>query len=225
MAVNLGRHAGMVAAIGLVFTIVVGAGITRLEFATGQDSYLNSDSQIYKDNVAYQKLFGGQAMLSSIVMEGDAKVEDLFTPEGRKTMETIEKRLYDIGVLGVISPATALEFSNNLSFNKEGDITKSIAGEAQLRAIEVTTDTDAKALRATDALETAGKAASITPEKRTLDNPEWVKFLLYDNQGEIRSALRSAFPDSTHAQMVVRMPGNLSIEAEGALSDKVMSVT
>ena len=28
LAVNLGRHAGMVAAIGLVFTIVVGFGIT-----------------------------------------------------------------------------------------------------------------------------------------------------------------------------------------------------
>ena len=184
----------MVAAIGLVFTIVVGAGITRLEFATGQDSYLNSDSQIYKDNVAYQKLFGGQAMLSSIVMEGDAKVEDLFTPAGMKTMKSVEKRLYDMGVLGVITPATALEFSHNLSSNADGDITKSIVGAAQLRALEVTTDANAKSLRTTDALKTVTKAAAITPDKRTLDNPEWVKFLLYDNQGEIRSALRSAFP-------------------------------
>jgi predicted RND superfamily exporter protein len=63
LAVNLGRHAGMVAAIGLVFTIVVGFGITRLEFATGQDSYLNKDDVVYQDNLEYQELFGGQAML------------------------------------------------------------------------------------------------------------------------------------------------------------------
>ena len=59
MAVNLGRHAGIVGAIGLVFTIVIGFGITKLEFATGQDSYLNSDDVVYQDNTAYQDLFGG----------------------------------------------------------------------------------------------------------------------------------------------------------------------
>ncbi|MGB3413056.1 MAG: MMPL family transporter [Microthrixaceae bacterium] len=225
MAVYLGRHAGMVAAIGLVFTIVVGAGITRLEFATGQDSYLDRDSQIYKDNVAYQDLFGGQAMLSSIVMKDGFKVEDLFTAEGRKTMKDVEKKLYDIGVLGVISPETALEFSNSLSSSDTGSITDSIAGRAQLRALEVTTDPTAKKLRTEDATATLIAATKFTPEQQTLDNPKWVKFLLYDNQGEIRQALRSAFPDDTHAQMVVRMPGNLSIEKEGALSDKVLAAT
>ncbi|MGB6057032.1 MAG: MMPL family transporter [Microthrixaceae bacterium] len=225
MAVYLGRHAGMVAAIGLVFTIVVGAGITRLEFATGQDSYLNRDSQIYKDNVAYQDLFGGQAMLSSIVMKDGFKVEDLFTAEGRRTMKDAEKKLYDIGVLGVISPETALEFSNNLISSDTGSITDSIAGRAQLRALDVTTDAKAKQLRTEDATATLIAATKFAPDQQTLDNPEWVKFLLYDNQGEIRQALRSAFPDDAHAQMVVRMPGNLSIEKEGALSDKVLSAT
>ena len=88
LAVNLGRHAGLVGAIGLVFTIVLGFGITRLEFATGQDSYLNRDSDVYKDNVAYQERFGGQAMLSLIVMDEGKRVEDLFTPEGIETMST-----------------------------------------------------------------------------------------------------------------------------------------
>jgi hypothetical protein len=43
-------------------TLVLGLGITKLDFATGQDSYLNKDEQVYKDSVAYQDLFGGQAM-------------------------------------------------------------------------------------------------------------------------------------------------------------------
>ena len=65
LAVELGQRAGLVAVIGLLVTLVLGLGITQLEFATGQDSYLNKSDQVYKDNVAYQDLFGGQAMLDS----------------------------------------------------------------------------------------------------------------------------------------------------------------
>ena len=43
LAVNLGKHAGIVSIVGLVITVVLGLGITQLEFATGQDSYLNKD--------------------------------------------------------------------------------------------------------------------------------------------------------------------------------------
>ena len=46
------------------------------------------------------------------------------------------------------------------------------------------------------------------PTQRTLDNPEWVNFLLYDNEGEIRKALRPFFPDDDHAQIVTRLKGN-----------------
>lgn len=227
LAVNLGRHAGMVGAIGLVFTIVIGFGITRLEFATGQDSYLDADSQVYKDNVAYQDLFGGQAMLSVIAMDDGARVEDLFTPEGIETMESVAARLEESGqALGVVSPLTALEFSNRLVGADSGDdITQSVAGQALLRATEVETDSEAKAVRLADAGVTLERTAAIPPEERTLDNPEWVEFLLYDNQGEIRSSLRPVFPDPTRAQMLVRLPGNLSIEDEGIASDTIVEIT
>ena len=42
-----------------------------------------------------------------------------------------------------------------------------------------------------------------------------MKFLLYNNEGEIRKALRPVILDKTHAQIVTRLPGNESIEAEG----------
>jgi len=53
----------IVAVLGLLVTLFLGFGITRLEFQTGQDSYFNKSDQVYKDSVAYQDLFGGQAML------------------------------------------------------------------------------------------------------------------------------------------------------------------
>jgi hydrophobe/amphiphile efflux-3 (HAE3) family protein len=226
LAVNLGRHAGMVAAIGLVFTIVVGFGITRLEFATGQDSYLNRDSEVYRDNVEYQELFGGQAMLSVISMQDGARVEDLFTPEGIATMQEVEQRLDESGqTLGVVSPLTALEFSNNLVGGDSGqDLTQTVAGKALLRATEVEQDPEAKAARLADAAVTLERTAAIPPELRTFDNPAWVEFLLYDNQGEIRSSLRPVFPDETHAQMLIRLPGNLSIEDEGVAADTITEI-
>lgn len=226
LAVNLGRHAGMVAAIGLVFTIVVGFGITRLEFATGQDSYLNRDSEVYRDNVEYQELFGGQAMLSVISMQDAARVEDLFTPEGIATMQEVEQRLDESGqTLGVVSPLTALEFSNNLVGGDSGqDLTQTVAGKALLRATEVEQDPEAKAARLADAAVTLERTAAVPPEQRTLDNPAWVEFLLYDNQGEIRSSLRPVFPDETHAQMLIRLPGNLSIEDEGVAADTITEI-
>ena len=82
LAVELGRRAGLAAVIGLLITLVLGYGVTRLEFATGQDSYLNKSDQIYKDNVKYQNLFGGQAMLGLVTMDEGHTVNELFDAAG-----------------------------------------------------------------------------------------------------------------------------------------------
>ena len=62
--------------------VVLGFGITRLEFATGQDSYLDEDDEVAIDNVAYQDLFGGQAMLGLITMDEGHTIAELFDADG-----------------------------------------------------------------------------------------------------------------------------------------------
>ncbi|MEZ5268050.1 MAG: hypothetical protein R2789_05605 [Microthrixaceae bacterium] len=112
LAVNLGRRAGAVSLIGLVVTVGLGFGITRLDFATGQDSYLNTDEQVYIDNVDYQELFGGQAMLSVITMDEGHTVDELFTEESIATFNDVGERTRAIeNVDGVIDPIAAMEFS------------------------------------------------------------------------------------------------------------------
>jgi hypothetical protein len=59
LAVQLGKHAILVSVILLTITVGLGFGITNLKFATGQDSYLNDSDQVAKDNLVYQRLFGG----------------------------------------------------------------------------------------------------------------------------------------------------------------------
>lgn len=115
LAVNLGRRAGAVSLVGLILTVGLGFGITKLDFATGQDSYLNTDEQVYVDNVDYQNLFGGQAMLTVITMDEGHTVDELFTPEGIETFTEVGDRLRAVeNVDGVIDPLSAMVFSSDL---------------------------------------------------------------------------------------------------------------
>ncbi|MBS1836184.1 MAG: RND family transporter [Actinobacteria bacterium] len=230
LAVNLGKHAIVVTAVLAAFTVLVGTGITRLQFATGQDSYLNSNDQVYKDNVVYQKLFGGEAMLSVITMDPGHTVDELFTPEGLDTFRKVTEQVEATkGVQGVISPVTALQFSADLIKTPEGGTPfDSIAAKALLHASEVAAtsgDKASAAAREADTSETAKRLFSVAVPDQQLSNPAWVKFLLLDNQDQVRKALRPFFPDKTHALMITRLDGNMSIEGEGAASDAVVAAT
>src|ERR1700712_3996303 len=115
MAVPLGRRAKLVAALVAVVTIVLGFGATRLGFATGQDSYLNSDDQVAVDNEKYQSLFGGQAMLTVWSAPAGGDVVSFFTRSNLDQLAEVERRLSaDQHILGVITPATALQYTQNL---------------------------------------------------------------------------------------------------------------
>jgi hydrophobe/amphiphile efflux-3 (HAE3) family protein len=226
MGLNFGKHAGIVGVIGLAITLVLGVGATKLDFATGQDSYLNKDEQVYKDNVAYQDLFGGQAMLTLFTMEGGRDVVDLFTPANIQHLQQIDEQLHDTeGVETVVTPLTALQFTQNLAVSDTGDPTQSVAGQALLGARERDPDPAAQEIRAADAVTTLTRLNAVPEDQRTFDNPEWIRLLLFDNRGEIRKSLRPFFPDESHAQLVTRLEGNASLEDEGTASERVQDVT
>jgi uncharacterized protein len=228
LAVNLGRRAGLVSVVGLVVTIGLGLGILRLDFATGQESYLNSDEQIAIDNVAYQELFGGQAMVTLVTMDEGHTVDELFTAEGVATFERIDAEIRGTsGVLGVISPLTALDFSDRLVTSESGNPFDAIASKALLHAQTVAAeqqDEQSAAARSADLAETGERLLAVPADQQELDNPEWIRFLLYDNEGAIRKALRPFFPDDRHALSIVRLEGNQSIEAEGDTSDALLAI-
>ena len=224
IAVELGKRAGLVSVIGLLVTLILGFGITQLEFSTGQDSYLNKSDTVYKDNVAYQRLFGGQAMLTLVSMEKGHTVNELFTPENQAKWRAVEDEIRRAeGVVGVISPRTVLEFSDRLVQSPSGDPTQSVAGRALVNATAREPSPEGQAARTADAAVTLQRLNAVPQEKRTLDNPAWVDFLVHDNRGGIRRALGTFIIDDTHAQMVTRLVGNASITTEGAASDKVVA--
>ncbi|HYZ99590.1 MAG TPA: MMPL family transporter [Acidimicrobiales bacterium] len=226
MALNFGKRAGIVGTIGLAITLILGIGATRLDFATGQDSYLNKDEQVYQDNVAYQDLFGGQAMLTLFTMDDGRDVVDLFTQDNVAHLEEIAEELRAVdGVETVVTPLTALQFTENLAVDDSGDPTQSPAGRALLGAREREPDPAAQEVRLADSVTTLERLDAIPEGQRSFDNPEWVRFLLFDNRDEIRKSLRPFFPDETHAQLVTRLVGNASLEEEGTASERVQEIT
>jgi hypothetical protein len=226
LGLHLGRRAGVVALVGLILTLILGFGITKLEFATGQDSYLNKDEQIYVDSVAYQDLFGGQAMVTLVTLDEGGSVNDLFTPDNLAKWEQVETELRATGLLfGVVTPRTALQFTDNLVASPSGNPAESAAGRLLLGATARDPSPEGKEARTASSIRTLQRVTAIPPERRVLGDPEWVDFLLHDNEGEIRKSLRPFFPDERHAQMVVRLPGNESIEVEGQAAEAVLAAT
>jgi uncharacterized protein len=221
MAFQLGKQMRWVVLAAAILTALLALGLRNLEFATGQDSYLNPDEQIAIDNEEYQDLFGGQAMVTLFTAEGDGDLVDLLAdPANRGQIERIadEVRALD-GVVAVVSPVTALEFTANLV---EGGVAGP-AGQMLVRAREREPDPEAQQLRLEDSLATLQRYDAAG--EQSFDNPEWVRLLLYDNRGEIRKSLRPFFPDEQHAQMVTRLEGNASIDEEGEATVQILAAT
>jgi hydrophobe/amphiphile efflux-3 (HAE3) family protein len=222
LGLNAGKHWILVLSIGAVMTLVLGYGATTLEFSTGQENYLNKNEQVYKQNVAYQDLFGGQAMLTLVTIDKGHTVGELFTAENIAKWKAVEQSVgNDSKVLDVVSPLTAMEWNDKLVQSPNGDPTQSVAGRALAGALLREKSPAGQKARQADALETISRLNAIPRTERTLDNPKYVDFLLHDNQGKIRKPLLAVFPDDRHAQMVTRLVGNQSITDEGAVADFV----
>ena len=236
----LARRSGVVLGAVVALTVLLALGLPRLTFATGQDSYLNADTEVYTDNIEYQNLFGGQAMLTLFTAEDGRTVADLFTPENNAAMRALAERIKtNDGVAGVITPLTALEFTNNLvTPQTPGDPLSSVAASILLGAQETAAtsgDTASADVRLADAAKTLERLSAVPEQERTVDNPVWAEFLLTDSAGMIRPALRPFFPpppggeptleNARNAQMITRLAGNASIEAEGSAATAVQEAT
>ncbi|MGI9602608.1 MAG: efflux RND transporter permease subunit [Acidimicrobiales bacterium] len=215
----LSTHTTAVIAALLLVTLALAPGLTFLEFETGQDSFLNSDSDIAIDNEEYQDLFGGETMVVLFTADEGKTISDFFTPANLEQLAEIEDELRDAEVVqGVVSPVTAMTWTDNL-------VTSGVATGVLQRAIEREPIEAAKQLRSDSITVTAIRSTTASAEGgEDIANPEWAKFLLFDNDGftldgaevtapsddelVIRRALRGFVPNSTNALMGVVLTGN-----------------
>ena len=216
LGLNLGKHWIRVLVIGTVVTVVLGYGITNLEFSTGQDRYLNKSDQVYKDSVAYQKLFGGQAMLTLVTMDKGHTVNELFTPANVAQWKAIEQKLRDSGkVVNAVTPLTALQFNDALVTRPRRRPDPGRRGQDPARRRRPGEDPEGRRGPQRRRCEDADPHLR-DPGRRADDRQPGVRRLPAPRQpGAIRKPLLANFPDDRHAQIITRLPGNESIKDEG----------
>ena len=159
LGLNLGKRAGVVSIVGLVITIVLGSGITQLEFATGQDSYLNKDEEVYKDSVAYQDLFGGQAMVTLVTLDEGQDAHRPVHPGGRRARGSRSRPRSRSRAATRSSPSsrplTALQFTNALVLpDVRATSSEGVAAQLLLGATERDPTEEGKAARSASSVET-----------------------------------------------------------------------
>jgi hydrophobe/amphiphile efflux-3 (HAE3) family protein len=199
----------------VVLTAVLAGGLPRLEFDSSQETMLPGTSQVYLDNLTYQESFGGELMV--VVLDGE--VRRLFSPGNRAALAAIESELAGTGRFStIIGPDTAMEFAH-----RQVDV----AGPLMLGALErdqaaAADQAERDALQAAFDSRTAADAERLgAVGERSFDNPRYVEFLLFDEDGEIRAANAGAFPDATHALLVIHLRGNMSLAEQGTAVEDV----
>ena len=197
LGLNLGRHWVVVLLVGGVLTVVLGYGTTKLEFSTGQSNYLNKTDQVYKDNVAYQDLFGGQAMITLVTMDPGHTVAELFTPSGIEQWKAQANQIQaSHKALDVVTPLDRAGVERQPHQEPERRPHPERRGQDP-RCRPVPRAVGARARRrATPTPPRRSNASTAIPlAARTVDNPKYLDFLLYDNQHRVRKPLLAFFPD------------------------------
>lgn len=201
----LGRRPTAALAAVLAVAAVLALGLPKLRFETSQDSLIGAKSPTGQANRAYQSQFGGEPMY--VLYTGD--IEQLFTADNIARQQGLENRLRaQPHVAAVLDPLTALNFAQ----------AQLAVGPAMLQSAKERNPQNADAFNRILATE-AGRLVKAGPQKLT--NPAFVRYLLYDDHGQIRSILRDNFIDATHALTVVRLDGNLPIASMGPASDAI----
>lgn len=233
------RHAAWVLVGVLVVTAALAPGLGKLHFSSSNDTIIPSTSPVYRDNVNYQREFGGDPML--VLFTGD--VRRLFTPQNRRELTRLEHALVRDGRYhALISPLTVLR-------NAIAEIP--IAPRLQLGALARDQDAAAAKARARtaargataadqDAADAAARARLATAFARrtgadatrlaaageqSLANPAFVDFLIFDERGRVRPSLVGIFLDRNHALFLARLAGNLSINQTADAAQRVVDLT
>ena len=241
LGLALGKHWKVVAAMVVVITVLLGFGARNINFATGQDSYLNPDSQIAIDNVAFQNDFGGETVILLFTSTDGSDVSELYSGANLVELTRITDELHTVtGADAVITPLTSLTFSANLL---SGGV--SSVGSSALLSAASRDGAGAEARRA-DIATALARLGEIPEDQRVIGNPAYNQLLIYDNGGftvadgtvvpppdaerRIRLSLASTFPNvdggivNGIAVGGVVLAGNADLDTQTAGTKQVIGI-
>lgn len=236
LGVTLGRQWKAVVAIVVVLTVALALLGRNVEFATGQDSYLNSDSQIAIDNVDFQDDFGGETVVLLFSSNDGSDVSKLFEGSNLAELQRITDELAAVdGVYAALTPLTSLDFTANL-------VSGGVGSAALLAA--ASRDESAADVRQTDIQIALARVQAVDDE--TIGNPAYNQLLIFGDDGftiadgepvappteelVVRASLRSTFPNvdggvvNGTAVGGAVLDGNASLDEQTAATEDVLEV-
>ncbi len=187
LGLNLGKRAGTVSLIGLLLTVGLGVGLTRLTFATSNASYLNANDKAQIENHQYEQLFGGDPVVVMFTMKPGTTIDNLFTPGNIAQLTAVQRKLSaDPSVFNVVTPLDALKLSDALITSPNGNPTDSPAAQLLLSAYERDPSPAGKRARLAEIDAQLAAESAIPPAQRVISNPTWMHFVIHDSNGTVR---------------------------------------
>ncbi len=225
LGLNLGKRAGTVAICGLLITLGLGFGITTLRFTTSNSDYLNTNDPAWINNVNYENVFGGDPMAVLFTMKPGTTVDNLLTEKNQKAFSKISKALAsDPWVFSAVTPMDALQFAQKLLSSPNGSPLASPAAALLLKAISMDHNPADKQIRAHYLTQQGIGLAKTPPADQVLQNPQWMHFVIHEQDGTIRQSLLTFVHDDHHALMAVYLKGDLNINQETTAASSVTKI-
>ncbi len=208
---KVGRRPVLTVFIAILITVALVFGVTRIWMATGNETFIKTDTDIYQNNLRLEDMFGGE----SIVIRFKADdIKGFLTVENMAPLDRLERTLLENdNVYSVIGPATTLRHMTE----KQAEILRSNVGEIRGGLLEMSNAGDlgeglavfSKKLQTIslglDSL--LANSNMMTPAIPTSQNT--LDMMLYDD-GELRSMFAQMVVDEQNAVMMIRLTGNAS---------------
>ena len=216
LGLNLGKHAGIVAVVGLAVTFVLGLGVTKLQFSTSNSDYLNKNDPPGVNNQHYTQLFGGDPMAVLFTMNQGKTVDNLFTPAepGRDAADRDRARTRTPG--SSASSPRSTPWGSRRPCSRARTAASSTARPRRCsspptprhqrqvgrRSVGTTSSPRPRHLR------------KFSADQQVLSNPKWMHFVIHEPNGTVRKSRHGVRPQRPHALMAIYLKPNLDINQE-----------
>jgi hydrophobe/amphiphile efflux-3 (HAE3) family protein len=205
--------------VAVLLSAAAAPGITMLKTDTGFDALVSSEAKIAKDNTRYQAQFGGESI--TVLLSG--QLEDIFSAGNRDILARFEQQFsHDERYRAINSPLMLLQTAVTEANQQKQKLQQQIAiaqEEAMAKAKQAAAAAGLSELQQEQAAEQAKAAVlqKIQPQLEqmqsigeiSLDNPAFIKSVLYDDSGAISQLMRPLIPDDRHALIIVTPQGNM----------------
>lgn len=214
------RHPLWYVVVAAIITAAAIPGLTMLNTETGFSALISEDADISINNARYQEQFGGESI--NVLFTG--QLNDLFSTQNLAALTQFERAVSDDDTfISINSPLDILRLAVSEAKQEIETIRQQIKNAQEQAAKEAVAAAAAAGLDEAQQEAAAEQAqaevlAGLQPQldllsqmgEPSLDNPIFIKSVLYDDTAEINPLLKQFVPDENHFLMYITPMGNMS---------------